>query len=141
VDAGAGALTLEDLPGIRVMVDDTLIEIEPAGSDLNDIVIGSEVKIRTRKSSGGTIVAVELEILDQPADRAIIQGSVTSFVSGGDVTILGVVVVDTTTINDDDFKDDDTVIGRTAFFNRLAAGDLVKARFRGGAWDQIAFED
>ena len=140
MDAGAGALTLEDLAGIRVMVDDTLIEIEPSGSDLNDIVIGSEVKIRTRNSSGGTIVAVELEILEQPADRAIIQGPVDSFVSLGDVTILGV-VVNTTTINDDDFKDDDTVIGRAAFFNRLAAGDLVKARFRNNAWDQIEFED
>jgi hypothetical protein len=103
-------------------------------------VIGDEVKIRAREGSGGAIVAIELEILDQPSDRAIIQGPVDSFVSGGDVTILGV-AVDTTTIDDDDFKDDDTVIGRAAFFNRLAVGDLVKARFRSDAWDQIEFED
>jgi len=140
VNAGTGSLTLEDLTGITVVVDDALTEFEPAGSDLSDIVIGNEVKIRARKSSGGTIVAIELEILDEPSDRAIIQGPVDSFVPGGDVTILGV-AVDTTTINDDDFKDDDTVIGRTAFFNRLAVGDLVKARFRSGAWDQIEFED
>ena len=140
VDAGAGTLTLEDLAGITVVVDNALTEFEPAGSTLNDIVIGDEVKIRARKSSGGTIVAIELEILDEPSDRAIIQGPVDSFVSLGDVTILGV-AVDTTTIDDDDFKDDDTVIGRAAFFNRLAVGDLVKARFRSGAWDQIEFED
>jgi len=140
VNAGAGTLTLEDLAGITVVVDDALTEIEPAGSDLNDIVIGDEVKIRARKGFGGTIVAIELEILDQPSDRSIIQGPVDSFLSGGDVTILEV-VVDTTTINNDDFKDDDSVIGRTEFFNRLAVGDLVKARFRAGAWDQIEFED
>jgi hypothetical protein len=140
VNPGAGTLILEDLPGITVMVDDMLTEIEPAGSNLNDIVIGNEVKIRAREGSGGDIVAIELEIMDQPSDRAIIQGPVDSFVPFGDVTILGV-AVDTTTIDDDDFKDRDNVIGRTEFFNRLTAGDLVKARFRSGAWDQIEIED
>ena len=140
VNAGIGTLTLEDLAGITVVVDDALTEFEPAGSTLSNIVIGDEVKIRAREGSGGTIVAIELEILDQPSDRAIIQGPVDSFVPLDDVTILGV-AVDTTTIDDDDFKDDDTVIGRAAFFNRLAVGDLVKARFRSGAWDQIEFED
>jgi hypothetical protein len=141
VNAGAGTLTLEDLAGITVTVDDALTEFEPAGSDLNDIVIGNEVQIRARESSGGTIVAIELDIQDDPSNEAIIQGPVTSFEPLGDVTILDVVVVDTTTINDDDFEDDDIVIGRAEFFNRLAVGDLVKARFRDNAWDQIEFED
>jgi len=140
VNAGAGTLTLEGLAGVTVVVDDTLTEFEPAGSTLNDIVIGDEVKIRSRESSGGTIVAIELEILDEPSDRAIIQGTVDSFVSFGNVTILGV-DVNTSTINDDDFKDNDTIIGRSEFFNRLAVGDLVKARFRSNDWDQIEFED
>ena len=122
------------------MVDDTLTEFEPAGRTLNDIVIGDEVKIRARESFGGTIVAIEFEILDEPSDRAIIQGTVDSFVPFGNVTILGV-DVNTSTINDDDFKDGDTVIGRSEFFNRLAVGDLVKARFRSNVWDQIEFED
>jgi ribosomal protein S28E/S33 len=141
VNVGAGTLTLEDLAGITVVVDDALTEFEPAGSKLSDIVIGNEVKIRAREGSGGDIVAIELEILDQPSDRTIIQGPVTSFVSLGDVTILGVVVVDTTTIKDDDFEDNDIVIGRDEFFNRLAVGDLVKARFRDNVWDQIELED
>ena len=140
VNTGTGTLTLEDLAGITVTVDDALTEFEPAGSTLNDIVIGNEVKIRARESFGGTIVAIELEILDQPSDRAIIQGPVDSFASFGSVTILGV-DVNTNTIDDDDFKDDDTVIGRNEFFNRLAVGDLVKARFRANIWDQIEFED
>ena len=140
VDAGAGTLTLEDLAGITVTVDDALTEFEPAGSTLNDIVVGNEVKIRAREAAGGNIVAIELEIMSAPSDRAIIQGTVDSFVVSGDVTIEGV-AVDTTTIDNDDFKDDDTIIGRAEFFNRLAVGDLVKARFRDGAWDEIEFED
>ena len=140
VNVGAGTLTLADLPGITVVADNVLTEFEPAGSTLGDIVIGEEVKIRAREGSGGDIVAIELELKGSASDRSIIQGPVDSFVSGGDVTILGV-VVDTTTINDDDFKDNDTIIGRTAFFNRLAVGDLVKARFRAGDWDEIEFED
>ena len=56
--------------------------------------------------------------------------------------ILSTAAVDTTTIDDDDFEDNnDNIIGRVEFFNRLAVGDLVKARFRDGAWDQIEFED
>jgi hypothetical protein len=141
VNAGGGTLTLEDLAGITVTVDDALTEFEPAGSTLNDITPGSEVVIRAREGAGGSIGAIELEIMNAPSDRAIIQGPVTSFVSGGNVTILDVVVVDTTSISNDNFKDDDVIIGRTEFFNRLAVGDLVKARFRSGAWDEIEFED
>ena len=142
INVGAGTLTLEGLSGITVLVDDALTEIEPAGSTLNDIVIGDELEIRAREGSGGTIVAIELEILDKPSDRAIIQGTIDSFVHSGNVTIIGV-IVDTTTIQDDDFKDDDISIGRTTFFNRLEVGDLVKARFdlSTGDWDQIEFED
>jgi len=142
VNVGAGTLILDGLSGLTVLVDDALTEIEPAGSTLDDIVLGDELKIRAREGSGGTIVAIELEILDNPSDRAIIQGTVDSFVPLGDVTIIGV-VVDTTTIQDDDFKDDDVSIGRTTFFNRLEVGDLVKARFDLSTvnWDQIEFED
>ena len=89
VNAGIGTLTLEDLAEITVVVDDALTEFEPAGSTLSNIVIGDEVKIRAREGSGGTIVAIELEILGQPSDRAIIQGPVESFVQLDDVTILG----------------------------------------------------
>jgi hypothetical protein len=75
-----------------------------------------------------------------PGDRTIIQGPVDSFVAFDSVTIIGV-DVDTTTIQNDDFKDNDTIIGETAFFNQLTVGDLVKARLRSGIWDQIEFED
>ena len=41
----------------------------------------------------------------------------------------------------DTSTNNDIIIGRAEFFNRLAEGDLVKARFRAGAWDEIEFED
>ncbi len=142
VNAGAGTLTLQNLPGVRVLVDD-LTEFDPDGIDLEDIATDNELKIRGRRVTGtNDVVATEIELIDtNPGDRTIIQGPVDSFdESISEVIIIGV-VVDTTTIQDDDFKDHDTPIGRAAFYSNLAVGDLVKARFRDGAWDQIEFED
>jgi hypothetical protein len=141
VDAVAGTLTLEDLPGITVQVDD-LTEFDGVAG-LSEISPGNELKIRGRRANetSTTVIASELELIDTASgDRTIIQGPVDDFVAFSSVTIIGV-VVDTTTIDDDDFKDDDTIIGEAEFFNRLDVGDLVKARFRDGAWDQIEFED
>jgi len=141
VNAGAGTLTLQNLPGIRVLVDDLTTEFEGVGS-LSGISAGNELKIRGRRVTGtNDVVATEIELVDtNPADRTIIQGPVDSHVDFVSVTILGV-LVDTTTIGDNDFKDHDNPIGEAAFYGNLADGDLVKARFRSGAWDQIEFED
>jgi len=141
VDAGAGTLTLEDLPGITVQVDG-LTEFDGVAG-LSGISPGNELKIRGRRANetSTTVIASEIELIDTaPGDRTIIQGPVDDFATFSSVTIIGV-VVDTTTIDDDDFKDDDTIIGEAEFYNRLDVGDLVKARFRDGAWDQIEFED
>lgn len=141
VNAGAGTLTLENLPGITVQVDG-LTEFDGVAG-LSGISPGNELKIRGRRANetSTTVIASEIELIDTaPGDRTIIQGPVDDFVAFSSVTIIGV-VVDTTTIDDDDFKDDDTIIGEAEFFNRLDVGDLVKARFRDGAWDQIEFED
>jgi hypothetical protein len=133
VNAEAGTLTLENLPGIEVQVDD-LTEFDDV-DDLSGISSGNNLKIRGRRASptSTTVIASEIELKDtDPDDRTIIQGPVDSFVKFISVTIIGV-VVDTTTI-DDGFNEDE-------FYNRLNVGDLVKARFRDGAWDQIEFED
>jgi hypothetical protein len=141
VNAGAGTLTLQNLPGISVLVDDLTTEFEGVGS-LSGISAGNELKIRGRRVTGtNDVVATEIELIDtNPADRTIIQGPVDSHVDFVSVTILGV-LVDTSTIGDNDFKDHDNPIGEAAFYGNLADGDLVKARFRSGAWDQIEFED
>jgi hypothetical protein len=60
-----------------------------------------------------TVAATEIELKStSPDNRTIIQGTVDSFSEPADtVTIIGV-IVDTSTINDDDFKGDDIIIGR-----------------------------
>jgi hypothetical protein len=141
VNAGAGTLTLENLPGITVQVDG-LTEFDNV-ADLSGISPGNELKIRGRRANATstTVIASEIELVDtNPGDRTIIQGPVDSFVALSSVTIIGV-EVDTSTIANEDFRDDDESIGRAAFFNTLEVGDLVKARFRDPAWDQIEFED
>jgi hypothetical protein len=148
VDAGAGTLTLEGLPGITVQADDVLTEFDGV-ADLSGIDPGDNLKIRGRVSATGpggtTVSASEIELKSTtPDNRTIIQGTVDSFSEPADtVTILGIVVVDTSTINDDDFKDGGFIIGRAEFFRRLNTGDLVKARLDlpSGNWDQIEFEN
>jgi hypothetical protein len=55
--------------------------------------------------------------------------------------------VDSSTIDNDNFKIDDTIIGREAFFTMLAVGDLVKARADRALvtdpliWEQIELKD
>ncbi len=142
VNAGAGTLTLEGLPGITVLVDD-LTEFDGV-ADLSGISSSNNLKIRGRRSNptSTTVIATEIELKSvAPDDRTIIQGTVDSF-TAVIVTIIGV-DVDTSTIDNDDFKDDDVIIGRSEFFNRLDVGDLVKARLdlSTGDWDQIELED
>ncbi len=146
-DAGTGTLTLEGLAGITVQADDVLTEFDGV-ADLSGIDPGDNLKIRGRVTATGpggtTVSASEIELTSNtPNTRTIIQGTVDSFSEPADtVTILGV-VVDTSTINDNDFEDDDVIIGRDEFFRRLNTGDLVRARLDlpSGDWDQIELED
>lgn len=146
-DAGAGTLTLQGLPGITVQVDDVLTKFEGV-ADLNGIGIGDNLEIRGRVTATGpggtTVSATEIEWKSATSGtRTIIQGTVDSFSEPADtVTILGV-DVDTSTIANDNFEDDDVIIGRDEFFRQLNNGDLVKARLDlpSGNWDQIEFED
>jgi hypothetical protein len=143
VNASAGTLTLEGLPGITVQADG-LTKLDGV-ANLGGINTGDNLRIRGRRfdTTSTMIVATEIELRSTtPDDRTIIRGTVDSFVAFNSVTIIGV-VVNTTTIQDDDFKDNDTIIGEAAFYNQLKVGDLVKARLDlpSGNWDQIEFED
>ena len=75
----------------------------------------------------------------------ILQGPVESFNANTGIVIVLGIVIDTTTIENEDFEDDDIIIGRSEFFSLLASGSrkLVKARLalNTNEWDQIEFED
>lgn len=143
VNAGAGNLTLQGLAGITVQADG--LTFFDGFASLSDLAPGNNLKIRGRRQApaGNTVIATQIELIDtNPDNRTIIQGHVDSFISFSSVTILGV-SINTTTIDDNDFKDEDTPIGETLFYQRLTFGDLVKARFDidEDRWDQIELQD
>jgi hypothetical protein len=122
--------TIQGLPGITVAADDNLTEFRPLNDDPANIpAAGNNVRIRARQS-GSVLLAQRFEVVSaQPDNRLILQGLVTSFsaAGGGSVTILGI-TVDCTQITDANFKQEETAIGRAAFFAGLQAGNVVKAR-------------
>jgi hypothetical protein len=142
----ADTATIEGLPGIIVAADDNLTEFRPLNDDPANIpAVGNNVRIRARQS-GNLLLAQRFEVVSaQPDNRLILQGLVTSFsaAGGGSVTMLGV-TVDCTQITDANFKEEETVIGRAAFFGRLQAGNVVKARAQLNAgtptWNEIERE-
>lgn len=131
-------LTFEGLEGISVNIHDLFTR---GAENLADILVGNEVKIRARQAASG-LIATRLEKTGEgPGDRTLIRGPVTA-IADPNLTILGTVVVDTTNIPANGFEDEnDNLITRQAFFAALRVGDIVKARFRNGIWDQIEFEE
>jgi hypothetical protein len=138
--------TIQGLTGITIAADDNLTEFRPLNDDPANIpAVGNNVRIRARQS-GNLLLAQRFEVVSaQPDNRLILQGLVTSFsaAGGGSVTMLGV-TVDCTQITDANFKEEETVIGRAAFFGRLQAGNVVKARAQLNAgtptWNEIERE-
>ena len=148
VNVGSGSLTIQGLPGITVTVDPAVTEFKNA-ADLTGITSGNNLRIRARLSgsSGTTLVAMRLEMQSSTPDtRLILRGPVDSFNSTSyTVTILGI-TVDTSTIADSNFEDEDTSIGRASFFSQTAVGGIIKARAdidlvtSGLTWNQIELE-
>ena len=116
--------------------------IEKKADDLTDFIkTGNELEV---KGVVAGLTATTFLVNDLTVDFSNVTPRNGTLANGLSVEVKGTDLLGNTlpaTDNDDDFKDDDTIIGRTAFFNRLAVGDLVKARFRNNAWDQIEFED
>jgi hypothetical protein len=122
--------TIQGLPGITIIADDNLTEFRPLNDDPANIpAVGNSVRLRARQA-GSVLVAQQFEVVSaQPDNKLILQGLATSFsaAGGGSVTILGI-TVDCTQITDANFKQEETVIGRAAFFTALKAGDVVQAQ-------------
>ena len=144
----SGSLTIQGLPGITITADPAVTEFRDV-TNLAGITSGDNLRIRARLSgsSGTTLVAVRLELKSNTPDtRLILQGPVDSFNPVSyTVTILGI-TVDTSTIADDDFEEEDTSVGRAAFFSIITVGSIVKARADIDlgtsvlTWDQIELE-
>lgn len=129
-------LTLAGLPGLSVQV--------PAGAERSGPMpgVGQHVELRGRLVPGPVVIAARVDV-DRADPRVRLRAPVSA-VAPPVITLLGM-AVDTAGIDDSDFKDHDTVIGRSAFFAALTAGDAVQLHgdLAGTAvvWDEIELND
>lgn len=122
--------------------DDSSAEVEPFG--LVDLGIGDEVEIRGYLD-GSVVVATSLDRVD-PDDRARLRGLVSAINeanSSFDIQGVTISVQDGITAFEDD---DDNVLSQTEFFDLLAVGDVVSARWdvfssTSSVADEVAIED
>ena len=140
---GAGGLTLAGLPGITVQV--TALTRLDGTSSLAGVAAPNHLRIRGKAGPGNTVIATELEVRSTSGDPRVILRGPVSAAANPSLTILGV-VVDTSTVSDNEFKSEGEVpIGRAAFFGALKIGRVVQARgdLSGSAvqWEQMEFED
>ncbi len=150
---GTDSLTLAYPAGASV-----LVVVDPAvteGAALGGINVGDYVRIRGQQLAalgGDVVVATRLRNDGAGADdKFILQGPVASFVAtpGSDgLTILGV-SIDTSGFNDTQFKEQETQIGRTAFYTALGSDSNLLVRARGDglqsappapAWSEVELE-
>lgn len=122
----SGALTITGLPGITVVVDEALTDIDGAAG-VGAITVGDHVKVRGRSVSAASCVAacvLALELEVEPGDAELaLQGPVDSL-AAPIVIVLGV-AVDTSSVADTDFSGNG-VSGRSSFFGVTRVGDIVK---------------
>jgi hypothetical protein len=146
INTGAKTFTITGLLGVTVNVN-SQTEFKANGGntiiDLNDLSVGDHVRVRGRVGGSNSVIATRVE-QRSAGDDVDLQGSVQAS-SNPILTILGV-DVDTSGITDANFKGlDDGTIGRTAFFNAVNVGILVKVkgRLNGGivTWREAELED
>lgn len=146
LDVGVGPTVL------TIMVNDTteLQDQTDDGADalqLTNIVAGERVKIRGfRDADTNAIIAsrLEREGFNDAGKDVKLRGPVDA-ANDPIITIAGV-DVDTSGFDDNDFEDDDTIIGRTELFNRLTtdpnpAVEVIDEGPEDGVFDKIELED
>ncbi len=121
---GATSFTLAGLPGITIETN-TLTQFK--NTSFAALAVGNNLRVRGRPGSGNTVIATEVEDRGN-GDTDVRFQAVASAVAAPNITMLGI-VVDTTPISNNNFKDvNDAIIGRTAFFAAAAPGKLIKVR-------------
>lgn len=127
IDPDAKTFTITGLSGMTVSVN-SQTEFKTNGgnqiTDLNHLLVGDHVRVRGRVGGSNSVIATRVE--QRPADGDVdLQGPVQA-VSNPNLTILGV-AVDTSGISEANFRGlDDGTIDRTAFFDTVKVGTLVK---------------
>ncbi len=143
ITPGAGTFTITGLPGVTVSVNSQTEISADSGTTVNDLSPGHHVRVRGRVSGLNAMIATRVE-QRSAGDDVDLQGPVQT-AANPTLTILGV-TVNTSALNGNDFEGiSDNPIGRTAFFNALRDGTLVKVKGRvnGGTvtWREAELED
>jgi hypothetical protein len=144
IDLAAKTFTIAGLPGVTVTVN-SQTEFKANGgtaiTGLGDLAVGNHVRVRGRASGTTSIIATRVE-RRQADDDVVLQGPVQAL-ADPNITILGV-TVDTSGIDEFDGVND-APISRTAFFNAVKVGAVVKVkgRLNGGVvtWREAELED
>ncbi len=137
---GTNAIKIKGLPNVDVKVNS---QTEFKNTSLSSLSSGNHIQVRGRVSNANSVIVTRIE-LRSADDDVDLQGPVQS-ITGDDVQILGI-IVDTSTISNDNFEDlNGQVIGRAAFFNAVKVGTLVKVQGKlvGGSvqWREAELED
>ncbi len=137
---GTNAIRIKGLPNVDVKVNS---QTEFKNTSLSSLSSGNHIQVRGRVSNANSVIVTRIE-LRSADDDVDLQGPVQS-ITGDDVQILGI-IVDTSTISNDNFEDlNGQVIGRAAFFNAVKVGTLVKVQGKlvGGSvqWREAELED
>lgn len=130
IDPVSQALTLVGLSGLTVRItSDTQIEGENDLRRFEDIAVGDHLKIHGRSAGSNGLVATELD-RSGPSTAIKLQGPVKSVLEPN--LILAGASIDTSGISENGFTGSDgAVIGRSAFFQRIATGSKVSLK---GSW-------
>ena len=137
------SFTITGIPGVTISVNSQTEFKADSGNTLNDLAPGDHVRVRGRVGGNNSVIAARVEQRSVSNDLDL-QGPVQDE-SNPNLTILGV-TVDTTGINNDNFKGiNEQVFGRAAFFNAVEVGTLVKVKGRLGlgilTWREAELED
>ena len=121
---------------------DEFLAFQRGLASLADVVSGLHVRLRGRPVGDALVVATEIEARSPDVDVDL-RGSVSA-ATDPTLTILGV-TIDTTGLPDSAFREEDVVIGRTAFFAALGNGRPVEAKGRRNGntvtWEEFELED
>lgn len=146
IDLIAKTLKIAGLLEVTVNVN-SQTEFKASGgvtiTDLNDLQVGNHVRVRGRVGNNDSVIATRVQLRSfNPEKDVDLQGQVQEAPSDPFLKILGV-AVNTTGVEFEGL--DDGPISRTAFFNAVKEGTLVKVKGRlsgeSVTWREAELED
>ena len=119
-------LTLFGLESLTIQFDNrTALSGQGSPRQIGDLRAGDHLQIHGRLHGGAVILATEVERTD-PSSRIQIEGRLTT--AADPLLVLFGSTIDTSPVPDSGFRGPVGIIGRTAFFSGLLAGQKISLR-------------